>query len=268
MTGTGQLQLSQSRRGILFYTPTPEPAEASQPARFPEPLCRPRQRRPHSIHITRLPAGYVPVDRKPLPAPTPARKPSRFRLEIRKLASRDNVKRVLGSVFPSLSTGSSAAAESLPSSSPASTRPPSFAAGSVDSNSLYWRRSGLNAVGLDESAMPESLVSGPLAAPPNAAPPDLIRSGSYVNEKPVCGGSGVACYIILAEPTIFLTGLDHDATTRDHHTSQSSAMLRGVLRLNITKSVKIKAVTLKFTGRARTEWPEGKSVYIAFLVLI
>jgi hypothetical protein len=74
----------------------------------------------------------------------------------------------------------------------------------------------------------------------------------------------VACYIILAEPTIFLTGLDHDATTRDPHTSHSSAMLRGVLRLNISKSVKIKAVTLKFTGRARTEWPEGKSVHGVF----
>lgn len=74
----------------------------------------------------------------------------------------------------------------------------------------------------------------------------------------MCSGSGVACYIVLAEPTIFLTGLDHDGTSRDSHPSHSSAMLRGVLRLNVSKSAKIKAITLKFTGRARTEWPEGK----------
>lgn len=75
----------------------------------------------------------------------------------------------------------------------------------------------------------------------------------------MCGGSGVACYIILAEPTIFLSGLDHDGATRESHQPHSSAMLRGVLRLNVSKSVKIKSVTLKFTGRARTEWPEGKN---------
>lgn len=73
----------------------------------------------------------------------------------------------------------------------------------------------------------------------------------------MCAGSGVTCYIVLAEPTIFLTGLDHDTTARESHPSHSSAMLRGILRLNVTKSAKIKAVTLKFTGRARTEWPEG-----------
>jgi hypothetical protein len=76
-------------------------------------------------------------------------------------------------------------------------------------------------------------------------------------EKPVCSGNGVSCFIILAEPVIFLTGLDQDGTTRD--STSKSALLRGKLQLNLTKSVKIKAVTVKFTGRARTEWPEGKS---------
>lgn len=76
------------------------------------------------------------------------------------------------------------------------------------------------------------------------------------HEKPVAAKDGVACYFILAEPTIFLSGLDHDGTTQ-HSSSSSSAMLRGKLQLNVTKSAKIKAVTVKFTGRARTEWPEG-----------
>lgn len=74
----------------------------------------------------------------------------------------------------------------------------------------------------------------------------------------MCSGNGVACYINLAEPVIFLTGLDHDGTTRDSG-SNTTSILRGKLILNVTKNVKIKAVTMKFTGRARTEWPEGKN---------
>jgi len=35
-------------------------------------------------------------------------------------------------------------------------------------------------------------------------------------------------------------------------------MVRGKFQLKITKSVKIKAVSLKFMGKARTEWPEGR----------
>ena len=75
-------------------------------------------------------------------------------------------------------------------------------------------------------------------------------------EKPIASGNGVACYIQLAEPVIFLSGLDHDGTRQNSHTN-STAILRGKLRLEVTKSAKIKAVTLRFTGRARTEWPEG-----------
>lgn len=71
----------------------------------------------------------------------------------------------------------------------------------------------------------------------------------------------MACYFILAEPTIFLSGLDHDGTTRDS-SLHASAMLRGKLQLNVTKSAKIKSVTVKFTGRARTEWPEGMIMLI------
>lgn len=67
----------------------------------------------------------------------------------------------------------------------------------------------------------------------------------------------MSCNIILAEPVIFLTGLDHDSTTRDSSSNATSSILRGKLQVNVTKSAKIKAVTVKFTGRARTEWPEG-----------
>src|SRR6185312_17283188 len=93
-------------------------------------------------------------------------RPSKFGLEVIKLASRDNAKRVLGSFFPSLSspTASTATAESSHSSSPVSSRPPSFAAGSTDPTSLYWRRSPLNSTGLDGPAMPEPITPGPISA--------------------------------------------------------------------------------------------------------
>ncbi|TAQ90228.1 hypothetical protein B7494_g1434 [Chlorociboria aeruginascens] len=67
------------------------------------------------------------------------------------------------------------------------------------------------------------------------------------SEKPVCSGNGVSCSIILAEPTVFLVGFDHDGSTRGS-SSRPAALVRGKLQLNVTKSAKIKAVTLRFTG--------------------
>lgn len=92
-----------------------------------------------------------------------------------------------------------------------------------------------------------------------------VRSGKSIvsssiqeiqHPKPVASGSGLSCTILLAEPNVFLTGFDHDGHTR-HESHNSTALLRGKLQLNISKNTKIKSVTLKLLGRARTEWPEG-----------
>lgn len=74
--------------------------------------------------------------------------------------------------------------------------------------------------------------------------------------KPVASGNGLSCTILLAEPNIFLTGFDHDGHTQ-HESHNSTALLRGKLQLNVSKNTKIKSITLKLLGRARTEWPEG-----------
>ncbi|KAK4639964.1 hypothetical protein QC761_700280 [Podospora bellae-mahoneyi] len=76
-------------------------------------------------------------------------------------------------------------------------------------------------------------------------------------QKPVASGSGLTCSILLAEPNVFLTGFEHDSHSRRQGQQQSSALLRGKLQLNVSKNVKIKSVTLKLVGKARTEWPEG-----------
>lgn len=76
------------------------------------------------------------------------------------------------------------------------------------------------------------------------------------HSKPVASGSGLSCTILLAEPNVFLTGFDHDGHTR-HESHNSTALLRGKLQLNVSKNTKVKSITLKLLGRARTEWPEG-----------
>ncbi|GKT95938.1 arrestin domain-containing protein [Colletotrichum tofieldiae] len=73
--------------------------------------------------------------------------------------------------------------------------------------------------------------------------------------KPVAHGSGVSCSILMAEPNVFLTGFDHDGHRQ--HSQGGTALLRGKLQLKVTKNVKIKGVSLKLVGKARTEWPEG-----------
>lgn len=74
--------------------------------------------------------------------------------------------------------------------------------------------------------------------------------------KPIASGSGLSCTILLAEPNVFLTGFDHDGHTR-HESHNSTALLRGKLQVNVSKNTKVKAITLKLLGKARTEWPEG-----------
>jgi hypothetical protein len=74
-----------------------------------------------------------------------------------------------------------------------------------------------------------------------------------VEEKPLASGTGVTVSISLAEPFLFLQGFEQS----DLQASRSTAMLRGSLRIRVTKPTKIKAVSLKFKGTATTKWPEG-----------
>ncbi len=262
-------------RGTVSYTPSNNIiAEKPQPARLPVPPCRPRPRRPLFIHTTRLPAGFVPFDLRPLAPPREAKKPSRFHIKLGKLASRENAKRVLGSVFSPFSSNSPSASTSAssptrapspqrrrrPLSTTALPTPPrplsaSLSVASADPNTIFARRA-VAAAAVSASPMSTSTNASQRLSRPRA---QVFRSTGIAPEldKPVCSGNGVSCFIHLAEPALFLTGLDHDGTSRNSG-SNSSAILRGKLQLVVTKSVKIKAVTVKFTGRGRTEWPEGK----------
>ncbi|KAI9708685.1 MAG: hypothetical protein M1828_002689 [Chrysothrix sp. TS-e1954] len=82
------------------------------------------------------------------------------------------------------------------------------------------------------------------------------RSGSVATlpeERPVASGNGMSVNLNLAEPVLFLQGFDH----AENSSTRNTAMLRGHLHLKVQKSVKIKAVSLRFRGLASTKWPEG-----------
>jgi len=72
-------------------------------------------------------------------------------------------------------------------------------------------------------------------------------------EKPLASGNGINVTISLTEPVLYLQGFDQNETSSE----RSTAMLRGSLHLRVTKPAKIKAITLKFRGKAVTKWPEG-----------
>ena len=76
------------------------------------------------------------------------------------------------------------------------------------------------------------------------------------DEKPIASGNGVSISIALAEPVLFLQGFDPSELA-----NRTTAMLRGSLHLRVSKSAKIKNVSLNFRGRAETEWPEGRPPY-------
>jgi hypothetical protein len=71
-------------------------------------------------------------------------------------------------------------------------------------------------------------------------------------QKPLASGNGINVSISLAEPVLFLQGFEHS-----ENSERSTAMLRGSLHLRVTKPSKVKAITLKFRGKATTKWPEG-----------
>lgn len=80
----------------------------------------------------------------------------------------------------------------------------------------------------------------------------LIPAMDLQDEKPIASGNGVSVAVHLAEPVLFLQGFDNS-----ENSPGNTAMLRGSLHLRVQKSAKIKAVTLKFKGKATTKWPEG-----------
>ncbi|KAH9899058.1 hypothetical protein F4778DRAFT_771639 [Xylariomycetidae sp. FL2044] len=236
--------------GNVFYRPRVSERRHRTTPSLPTPHFRSRSRRPQAIHILSYPPGYIPPDLRSV-RPPESNRPSKSRGGKKSAGKRKRASN--SAVYPSrgvfekwLGPLKSHFLQNTIKDEPLL---PVAGAGSM----------------LGGSAMPEVRRSPMLAAALSNSHRNSIMSVrsaksvmSSVTEvpKPVASGSGVSCSIILAEPNVFLTGFEHDGHPR-HEAANSTSLLRGKLQLNVTKNVKLKSVTLKLSGRARTEWPEG-----------
>lgn len=236
-------------RGRLSYIPE----HLHDPSRARRGLFQGRNRRPHRIHIAHV-----------APDPTLYRRQTSSKSYIvEKLAGpRDNAKRFLRSFIdshfaaphqqPTESTSSRTSTSSRRASlsSPPESRRWSWATGEMRSSPRS-SNSTLAVVGGPRPALVDHRSSGRSSA-------KSVMSSSVKpvpEEKPLASGNGITVGIALTEPVLFLQGFEH---TENSSSERSTAMLRGTLNLRVTKPAKIKAITLKFRGKATTKWPEGE----------
>lgn len=248
-----------SDSGRLFYLPCHLPrTQLPGPGYFTS-----RARRPHRIH-TRGPTesqfhlgGELPV----LPyLRGPTARDKRFGRGVGKLANpRDNAKRFLRSFIasPVFNNPDDQAAVSQTQGQDPVRRRSSWRGKRlstlVEADSM--RSSSRNSIA---DPMPGMRVTGSgrpsLSIPARPASSHSMTPSSVriPDEKPLASGNGVSVGISLAEPVLFLQGFEQAELAQ-----RSTAMLRGSLHLKVTKSSKIRAVTLRFKGTAQTKWPEG-----------
>ncbi|KAI0541818.1 hypothetical protein GGR58DRAFT_528263 [Xylaria digitata] len=269
-------QLTHPLGGNVYYRPGVEERWNRAGPSFPSPQIQPRSRRQQSIHIISYPSGYVPDEvraelarcKRAAKAKRKTNKSNDAATVAEEGANNRSHRRVFEKVLApfKLSTAQPVGTDVLsPTGVPQSPTeltpvspqrerplsmisvPPPGAASMASATMSETRRASVMSTAL-HSAHRNSVMSVRSAK--------SIMSSVTEVPKPVASGSGVQCSIILAEPNIFLTGFEHDGNPR-HEVANSTALLRGKLQLNITKNVKLKSITLKLHGKARTDWPEG-----------
>ena len=235
----------KSRRGRLYYRPPDQSSSTDEPS-----LTRLRSRasQPQLLRFPRRSADFRVLD------------PSTKRIweglaGSTLIRSKNQAKRFMNywsvpATEPSSSTStcnrtfikppSGTAMTSLDGARRGSARPSSIAGGPV--SGMGHRPSLVQDVRRDSANSVSSSGSG-------AAPiPNMWE------ERPIASGNGVSLSIALAEPVLFLQGMDQSEVG-----NQTTTMLRGTFHLRVSKSAKIKTISLAFRGRAETEWPEGES---------
>ena len=260
------VQYRSHTNGLLFYRPDWHNDDTERPTK----LHRPRRPAPGRIFIRAL--GDRDARREPVKArfTTHPPKPYLTRTPSVKLAvARENAWRFLkkhsvGSQEQSGSTQRTHGKRRSWSPPKKTVLPlPESSAGEIDSMRSHLRgsisaqinghlprpRFHSDASGLAPSTSTESSSMRSDSAPGDGS---VIPNLDLQDEKPIASGNGVSMAIHLAEPVLFLQGFENYESVPG-----STAMLRGSLHLRVTKSTKIKAVTLKFRGKAVTKWPEG-----------
>ncbi|KAF2806581.1 uncharacterized protein BDZ99DRAFT_538933 [Mytilinidion resinicola] len=244
---TGYLPV-YSERGRLSYIPD----NLYQPPGAPLGLFQPRSRRPHRIHIAHVPPEYTIYLNKQKKQRTVRRRT----ILIEKLAGpRENAKRFLRSFIASPIHSDAQSDHSSHRSSIASDISGATTPSRRWSQTDTMRTNSRDVVGgpvsgiINRPHLVESVRTNS-GRPAKSTTSSVVRA--VPEEKPLASGNGINVSVSLAEPVLFLQGFEHS-----EHSERSTAMLRGSLRLNVTKQSKIKAVTLKFRGKAVTKWPEG-----------
>lgn len=107
---------------------------------------------------------------------------------------------------------------------------------------------------LHRPSLAETIRTASGATPQSASlnSPGATLPSAMGEEKLLASANGVSVSMALAEPMLFLQGFDQSEVG-----DRATTMLRGTLSLRVSKSAKIKTVSLTFRGRAETEWPEG-----------
>lgn len=240
-------------RGRLSYIPD----HLHDPSRARRGFFQGRGRRPHRIHITRVP-----------PDPTLFRRRSSSKsFFIEKLAGpRENAKRFLRSFidshFPPPHQQNPDGPQSPTSSgrnsiaSPPESRRWSWATGEMRSSP----RNSTGAVSAVSGPRPTLMESHRSSGRSSAKSIMSSSIKTLPEEKPLASGNGISVGVSLTEPVLFLQGFEHSESSE-----RSTAMLRGTLNLRVTKPSKVKAITLRFRGRAITKWPEGISSLAIYL---
>lgn len=244
----------KSRRGRLYYAPLPLPTAPH----ISLGLVRTRISRPHLLQIISVPPEYCAGGNQKRPKPKPSR--------TTKLAySRESAKRLLRFV-----TSSTPPISNPPDSS--STQPARVGASSAPIGASREHSEEMAAV---EGRWRGNSVGGPVSGMrhrPSLS--EAVRTASNTSNgstgnngstsfcaanlgeaKPLASANGVSVSINLAEPMLFLQGFDQSELG-----NRTTSMLRGSLHLKVSKTAKIKTISLDFRGRAETEWPEGISL--------
>ncbi|KAL8697193.1 MAG: hypothetical protein Q9201_007251 [Fulgogasparrea decipioides] len=236
-----------SRRGRLHYAPLQHSAVLQD-------LFRTRSVRPHLLRIVPVPAEYLSDhSQKPLNGNL---------LNTIKLAySRENAKRLLRFITSTPPATNSSDSSSLQptrprasSSFPGVPREPSGEMAAVDGRSRGHSVGGPVSGRLHRPSLSENLrtASNTSAGSTSNGGSTPFCAANLGEAKPLASANGVSISITLAEPILFLQGFDQSELG-----NRTTSMLRGSLHLKVSKSVKIKTVSLDFRGRAETEWPEG-----------
>ncbi|KAL8946347.1 MAG: hypothetical protein Q9222_007243 [Ikaeria aurantiellina] len=240
----------RSRRGRLYYAPSPLCAPSDSSPR-PSYIRTPRRQ---ILRIVAVPPEHCALLQKST---------NRKFFSITKLAySRESAKRFLR--FVTSSTAPSTQPASILSVEDTSSQTSStLSSASRDHwdgmTAVDGRLRGHSLGGQNAGMLQRPSLSDTLRRSSNASASSTGHGGSTSfcsadlgDTKPLASANGVSMSITLAEPILFLQGFDQSDLG-----NRTTSMLRGSLHLKVSKSAKIKTISLNFRGRAETEWPEG-----------